>query len=147
MDFLGLWKYLAGSRSRDRQNERALVLEMQGTLKNNKKPPVKYQLYTRTHSPTGFRLEPGLEEVFVEPEKYRRYFKPVLAVDISQILPEETGEVYFLYTTCAIQGSFVFRVREGKYELADYDFSDPKGSKIVMIDDIDSEMDTQDIPL
>ena len=107
---------------------------------------MKYYFYKRSHTPSAFRLEPSLDEVFAEPEKYRRYFKPVLAIDISKILPEESGIVYFLYSTCAIQESFTFRIVDGKYQLAKYNFNN-EPTTIDLVEDIPSAMNLDDIPL
>jgi hypothetical protein len=101
---------------------------------------MKYFFLSFTETPTPFRLEPAMDEVFHEPEKFVNYFKPVLAVDLAQIIPGEVGTLFFVYTTCAY--NVTLEVVDGKYELRDYE-----DGEYVPVADPATVLDSRDIPL
>lgn len=80
---------------------------------------MRIYFYSLTEQPTAHRLEPSLDEVFHNPAAFRKYFKPMMAVELSEIVPGMSGEVFFLYTTCLREATFLWR--DGKYVLARYD--------------------------
>lgn len=54
---------------------------------------MRFYFYSLTEQPTAHRLEPSLDEVFHDPETYRKYIKPMMAVELSDIVPGMSGEI------------------------------------------------------